>query len=398
MQKLRITNFLGIKNAEIGLDGLTVLIGPQASGKSIIARLIYFCNEYFADFDEISLMKNEHKRTYDARKKEVFLKIFPSYSWHEDGFDICYSNDRHQLNLKSKAGSSSLELSTSESVALEFRALKKSFQDYSGTVSSDSFISQARLLRDFRSHTASNPELLRYEHSLFVPAARSFYATIREEIFSILSIDEKIDQIIMQFGEFYEAAKNRLSFEFLRAQSKNRRGSAEPQFREYFDAIVRGRYVQIDGRDWIEMDRGRIEMSKASSGQQEAFPLLTALAFFPAEGRTLVIEEPEAHLFPESQVKILEFIALQTVSRSTDTFITTHSPYILSALNNLMMRERANISGGIPANKVQAFSVISGNTESIIDTGVELISSEFIDSVSEKIELEFSELVEAIND
>jgi len=78
MKTLRINGFLGLSNVNIELDGLTVLIGEQASGKSVIARLIYFFTEYFADFDEISLPKNEHKKTYDSRKKSEFNKIFPN--------------------------------------------------------------------------------------------------------------------------------------------------------------------------------------------------------------------------------------------------------------------------------------------------------------------------------
>jgi predicted ATPase len=130
MQKLIVDGFLGIKKAEINLDGLTVLIGPQASGKSVVARLFFFCTEYFADLDELALMKNEHKTTYDSRKREDFCKLFPSYSWSESEFLIEYRNEMHSLTLKSKKGSSSVEISTSASVAKSFRNLKKSYQDF----------------------------------------------------------------------------------------------------------------------------------------------------------------------------------------------------------------------------------------------------------------------------
>ncbi len=51
MHRLKVRGFLGVEEADIVVDGLTVLIGAQASGKSVIAKLIYFFNEYFADFD-----------------------------------------------------------------------------------------------------------------------------------------------------------------------------------------------------------------------------------------------------------------------------------------------------------------------------------------------------------
>jgi dephospho-CoA kinase len=42
MQKIIINNFGAIKDAEIEVKKILVLIGEQASGKSTIAKLIYF--------------------------------------------------------------------------------------------------------------------------------------------------------------------------------------------------------------------------------------------------------------------------------------------------------------------------------------------------------------------
>lgn len=50
----------------------------------------------------------------------------------------------------------------------------------------------------------------------------------------------------------------------------------------------------------------------------------------------LVLEEPEAHLFPEAQKYIVELIALLCNSTGSSSFITTHSSYILTSINLLM--------------------------------------------------------------
>ena len=44
MQKIVIKNFGPIEDAEIDIKKILVLIGEQASGKSTIAKLIYFLN------------------------------------------------------------------------------------------------------------------------------------------------------------------------------------------------------------------------------------------------------------------------------------------------------------------------------------------------------------------
>jgi len=50
----------------------------------------------------------------------------------------------------------------------------------------------------------------------------------------------------------------------------------------------------------------------------------------------LVIEEPEAHIFPETQKQIMELIALAINVTDSKILITTHSPYILTSTNLLI--------------------------------------------------------------
>jgi predicted ATPase len=392
MQTLIVRDFLGIREGVVELDSLTALIGAQASGKSVIARLVYFFNEYFAGFDEIALLKQEHKKTYDSRKKVDFCKLFPQYTWVDDAFVITYRNGLHEVTLTSAAKSENIAFSSSSEVSAYFRELKASFKAFlEGFPESERF-AQTRALREFRRIREAS-DAFKYSSPLFVPAARSFYATIREEIFSILSLDEKIDKIIMQFGEFYESAK-------LGIQSRDRERPtgvfpSTRTEREYFLSIAKGLYRRSDGRDWIEMSRGRIELSKASSGQQEAVPLLFAISRFPSPGKTLIIEEPEAHLFPESQVEIMDFIVKQAVGRRTSILFTTHSPYLLSALNNHMLRGSKYMERGIAPDKVRAYAIDDGVVRSIVDDEADLISADYIDSVSEKISEDFIRVLEA---
>ena len=385
MHKLRIVGFLGIKNAEIELNGLTVLIGAQASGKSVIARLIYFCNEYFSDFDITTISNNEHKSTYDKRKKEEFYKIFPQYSWERTKFEITYFNDMHRVSISSGAGSGVIEIQTSPSVAYHFRSLKNQFKKFAERDETGNSLPKVRQRLAFREF-AHNEKLIQYESALFVPAARSFYATMRDEIFSILAIDDKIDHIILKFGEFYESAKAR--------------SIRLPRFRQFvgdagpFRSIVKAKYERENGQDWLLMDHGRIELSKASSGQQEAIPMLFAIWSFPRKGRTLIIEEPEAHLFPAAQVEVLDLMVRQLRRRGGNVMFTTHSPYLLSSLNNHILGFDKAGDSGISISEVRAYSIESGVSQSLIDCDVGLISADYIDSVSDSISERFSDLLQ----
>lgn len=394
MQTLKIDGFLGIYDSTIEICPVTVIIGEQATGKSIVARLLYFFNEYFANFDELSLSNNERKTSYDKKKREEFINIFPSYSWEKSKFSITYENADHSITLTSEKNSAALKLTTSSSVALFFSQLKKDYNRFSKEYK-DQPVARTRLLREFRYlHSESGNKI--YESALFVPAARAFYATIRDEIFSILALDNKIDQIILQFGEFYETAKMRQKFE--RARRNKKLQALQQKEDEYFSKVVKGKLIKDDGRDWLEMDRGgRIEMSRASSGQQEATPLLMAISQYPNPGRTLIIEEPEAHLFPTAQVSILDFILSQSIEKDTSILFTTHSPYILSALNNYLVRDEARLENSFPLEKLRAYCISNGKVESIVDKEVGLISADYIDSISDEISTEFERAIEALN-
>jgi predicted ATPase len=122
------------------------------------------------------------------------------------------------------------------------------------------------------------------------------------------------------------------------------------------------------------------------------------------------IEEPEAHLFPMSQKQIISIIATIYNAFGHPFFITTHSPYILTAINNLIIGYDAykkapdekffQLLKLIPQNEmikfedVSAYTFNQGKLESIMDEETRLIGSSIIDAVSEN----FAEAFDLAND
>ena len=72
---LSVSKFSCIDEAEIQLGDLTILIGPQASGKSVLSKLIYFCynimlQQHFRAIEEEKTL-DEFKESVASRFQEM---------------------------------------------------------------------------------------------------------------------------------------------------------------------------------------------------------------------------------------------------------------------------------------------------------------------------------------
>jgi len=96
---------------------------------------------------------------------------------------------------------------------------------------------------------------------------------------------------------------------------------------------------------------------ETASGIQSVTPLLVLLEHLSRnteQAQSFIIEEPELNLFPLAQfelVKILVEKCAQTVGKN-DLVLTTHSPYVLTALNLLCYAYRIAQQDEATAKKV----------------------------------------------
>ena len=84
-----------------------------------------------------------------------------------------------------------------------------------------------------------------------------------------------------------------------------------------------------------------IDLYNASSSIRQLAPLLLYLRYRASKGDFLVIDEPEMNLHPESQAKLLEALSI-LVNLGVRILLTTHSPYVMAHLNNLVNGNHEN--------------------------------------------------------
>jgi predicted ATP-dependent endonuclease of OLD family len=153
-----------------------------------------------------------------------------------------------------------------------------------------------------------------------------------------------------------------------------------------------------------------VKLQYASSGQQESVWILLLIFRYILDETSvfMVFEEPEAHLYPETQSDVVELIGLLANVYNNQIIITTHSPYILSAFNNLLyayqvgknkigdereaVESIVNSKSWIDPNRISAYFISENGYESIIDEELKLIQAEKIDSASSIINDKFNDL------
>ena len=99
---------------------------------------------------------------------------------------------------------------------------------------------------------------------------------------------------------------------------------------------------RADGLDTIvaATPEGRFPMTRASSMLSELAPLLLVLKSHLSVDH-LTIDEPEAHLHPEMQVRVATFFA-ELVNGGMGIVLTTHSDFFVAQFNNIVRRHGLN--------------------------------------------------------
>ena len=426
MQRLDIENFGPIEQLSIDVKNFTLLVGPQASGKSTIAKTIFFfksLNDDLMKFFFDALRSGDFSRPegkYGRVIRQKFLDYFGSSLHLDSSFKMVFHyTDEVWIQLTLEPRNRYITPTLSREFIRVFKRLAKEANHFfdARPNTSTSILSSRELLRleterrEFLSYleTQCNHLFQANRDLVFIPAGRSLLATLADQLqqidsqrldYLMRSFVDKINLLRPLFGRpLEELVQER---EILNQEPTNLALAQIAQ--NIIERILKGKY-QYDrqGEKIYFREDKYIKLNFASSGQQESLwiLLLLFLAVLEQQNLFVVIEEPEAHLFPEAQKEIAALIALAANLPSAQVVVTTHSPYILAAFNNLILAHRVGqrypeavrprIEEAIWLNieNTQAYFVEQGQMHSIIDPELQLIQQETIDTISQTINAEF---------
>lgn len=448
MQKIIINNFGAIKSADIEIRKVLVLIGEQASGKSTIAKLVYFFKSLRDDlFKQIFHAEDGFDKTmFSSSTKDKFLDWFGNDIFSENFEIIYYYSYEKSRYAKLSVRKSKLEVSlspnffsqeflnTTSEITESLKAIRKENSFWKKLFSGESAINKKLL-----SLVSSTLEL-NQNNDLFIIAGRSATVSYSElfEKFFFSNVENSIvekqknqqttvdDVLMLKFIERVIEVKSELktmaAFNELVTSFDSDytpQNELEGLFAEKMYPILKAKYLFENNEEKIipANSNQSIFLSQASSGQQEVIRILQDI-FLLLNDKTIkalrIVEEPEAHLFPVAQKQLIELLSLM-VNQNEDNqlIITTHSSYVLTVFNNLLFAKRvveknpsaeaevAEIIGKdywLSATDFSAYSLsnsalgIDNYCESIFSTEKGTIRQNFLDTVSEMLGGDFNAL------
>lgn len=417
--RLTIENFSCIQSADIELGAINVLIGPQASGKSVISKLIYF----FLDLQSDQQEKISQEKTFDTFSEDLKIRFadwFPISAWGAKKFKIEFEAGDFKVRLTRVSYAESIN----NNLRLWVSAAIKDFHKQSLELVKATKAKATRSNRSYANFELSwqiREELrkaLRVKlgenhitELTFIPAGRSFFTNLGR---AFMAFDQGriLDPITVRFGRLYSSVMHEPIFMGDGARSKD--------FEKELAEILGGELQWEGERVAVRCADGRIiPISALSSGQQELFPLFIAFGVLDRfsdrkdkeRSELTIIEEPEAHLFPSAQSRLIQGLVgfSNTGHGGRRILLTTHSPYVLAKINNLIKagqlertlpkEQHAGLNRAIPKksrislNSARAYAIIGDAVVSIIDNDG-LINAEYLDDVSSDIGGEFSKLLD----
>ena len=440
MRALVIDNFGPIKHAALELDNmLDIVIGPQASGKSTIAKVIYFCRktrDYLVDFlmdsqNFINTHPNELYVNFLKYIRKNFMGFFGTTK-HIKKFSIEYffNKETHTFLKITLDDEGYAKILFSQNISMTIKdLLREAYQIQEENIKNKDFSFLERFNKEAQIRELSYKHFTEIIYSLFcddqiivyIPAGRSVLSTFSEQLYDVnvtmmdTTMQEFIGLIRTTRGKF-----NSKLDDIVANYTKTVKGQINN-----FDVqsailiiskILRGNYVFDKDGEKIYYDTDKwIKLMFASSGQQESLWSLMLMFSFILEKRSafVVLEEPEAHLFPEAQKYIVELISLFCNSTKSSMFLTTHSPYVLTSVNllihsfkvenNSKVLSEKNRLPIVPKNcrlnpsKINAYMIrpeSKNNIDSIIESETRLIDAYEIDKVSQIISDETDKLID----
>lgn len=402
MRHLTIVHFGPIEFVDFEIKRFNFFIGPQSSGKSTIAKVISTC-EWIEK--EVATTMNEKAVSTVEEFRNLLMSFHRMYGYFYDDtkihyvsdvVSILYSGDALDIELKSKDLYERRKISYMPAERNMITSPEMSGFEF-GQTSLRSFLFDWFSAREL--YTANSKiSILDFDVQYYFDPSESRFKDRIEHINgvsyniplnaassglqSVVPLQVMLDYYSDRYFATYE---HRTSFDYdAKTEAIRKNCVVEYVLKKYYNGYTGGYEKEVVADANRKVREGDEKMLKLAEEYRHAFDRLT----IPARIE-FIIEEPEQNLYPFAQVALLEkIVEIASNGRGHGVTITTHSPFILSYINILLLRNERGVAQHPALNPLElnAFAVQDGKIVDLVQ----------VNSVTGKKSVNAEDLVEAM--
>lgn len=411
MQKLIIKNLGPIKNCEMEVRPFTIFIGKSGSGKSILLRTISMLKwvykqvqykrllEHIGEIESDEIIDIKFNRVIKNSKLDDYINDDTSIEFFMNNkLVIAIRNKQFEFEIKNNMLSSPLLLNKivfldeNRSILPEMYSSSRNRFIFNEIRRRNTFSYTTDMLNNFDEAFNEIGDDFPIKTTNTVLRKKNVNSFVREQIY-IVKNGHEIKFENASSGEKSSAIIELIGYYFSQEYNLSERFNKSIYFllSEFFLSRKK-ELLKLNEYDILQ----RLVKLSNSIDKEQSF--------------TILFEEPESNLFPTNQKALTCFLSsLRKKKNNPEIIFSTHSPYILTVVNNLLyadelasknskLKEKVNDvipeESQLSIDDLSAYVVENGTVESIIDKETNLINGEYIDSVSDKIMDDFNQLSE----
>ena len=358
--KLTINNIGKLKNAEVVIDGITVITGENDTGKSTVGKVLWSVFNSFFEIkkqirtDKISSILEELRRVssmQDIRNNLVHSSIV-EYDLDLNDFlkqlekklevlnDIRGLDDESKDELKDTLEKIKKRINLSDDEIMKKITQINFNKEFNSQINNLNFLEEGNIDLKIKN---KNINLIISNDKIQIKDFFSLYENVML-LDNPRIIDNLAENIILSANKIFSIIENLHNSKFISMLRNDKSSTATDnilneeklsKIEEKLNKIVDGKFLKKDFGVYFYRNKSgkEINIKNLSTG----FKVFSIIKLFIqnnqlSENGTIILDEPEIHLHPEWQLKFAELIVLLQKEFSMHILLTTHSPYFVSAI------------------------------------------------------------------
>ena len=358
--KLSIRNVGKLKEADVEINGITVITGENDTGKSTVGKVLWSVFNGFYEIDEkvynekvselekiideiikeniyknLSTDYNSFFEIFNSTREKIaieFLKENKNYS--EDEIKIIINNYKKDLKIENISNfvqeiNETLKISDKEIIkVIVSRVMNKEFHNQINAV----FSKEKMNIGEISLKIKDNEIDLKIENNE-ISDVQNYFLINKETMYidnpfilDSYDFEDENHQTHLATNVFSENENSVISEIKVKKKLNN--------IYQKLNSVLSGEILENKNSKFVYRKNGEdIDLKNLSTGLK-TFAIIKMLLQNGTleENGTIILDEPEIHLHPEWQIKFAELIVLLQKEFGMHILLTTHSPYFLKAI------------------------------------------------------------------